>query len=113
MADEARRNPELLRGTLEVLILKTLSRGREHGFGIARSIEALTGDELRIEEGSLYPALQRLRARGLVSAAWDVTEFHRRARYYRLTEAGRKRLREEQAGWDRFARAVATVLGTD
>jgi transcriptional regulator len=104
------RNPDLLRGTLEVLILKALSRGRQHGFGVARWIEDLTGRELRIEEGSLYPALHRLRARGLIEARWDITEFKRRARYYRLTDAGRRRLRRETDGWQRYARAVSRVL---
>jgi transcriptional regulator len=110
MATRTTRNRELLRGTLEVLILKALSRGRQHGFGVARWIEELTGQELRIEEGSLYPALHRLRARGLIEASWDVSEFNRRARYYRLTDAGRRRLRQETDGWRRYARAVSRVL---
>ena len=113
MTRAAKRNPEYLRGTLDVLILQALSRGRQHGFGIARWIEALTGEELRIEEGSLYPALQRLRARGLVEAAWDVTAHGRRARFYHLTEAGRRALRREREGWTRFSRAVARVLRAD
>jgi transcriptional regulator len=110
MALKTKRNSEFLRGTMDVLILKALSRGRQHGFGIARWIEALTGEELRIEEGSLYPALQRLRSRGWIQAAWDTSECNRRERYYRLTEAGRRALTRDRAGWRRFARAVARVL---
>lgn len=110
MTTEPPRNPDLLRGTLEVLILKALSRGRQHGFGIARWIEELTGQELRIEEGSLYPALHRLRARGLIEAEWGVSEYKRRARFYRLTTAGRQQLRQQAEGWNRFSRAVSRVL---
>lgn len=106
------KNPDLLRGTLEVLILKALAAGRQHGFGIGRWIEEATGAELHIEEGSLYPALHRLRRKGLVEATWAQSDNNRRARYYRLTAAGRRRLASESEGWRRFASAVSRVLTT-
>ena len=112
MPPRSSRNPDLLRGTLEVLVLKALSRGRRHGFGIARWIEHTTDGELHIEEGSLYPALHRLRHRGLIEAEWSLSETKRRARYYELTEAGRLRLRREATGWNKFAKAVAQVLAS-
>lgn len=93
-----------------MLILKSLNRGRQHGFGIARWIELKTDGELRIEGGSLYPALRRLRNRGLIAAAWDRSDTNRKARYYELTRAGRQRLRQEAEGWSGFARAVTRVL---
>ncbi len=101
---------DLLRGTLDLLILKALSRGRTHGYGVARWIEDATGEALRIEEGSLYPALHRLEERGLVETEWGLSENNRRARYYRLTPAGRRRLRTESDSWTRFARAVFAAL---
>jgi transcriptional regulator len=101
---------ELLRGTLDLLILKALSWGKAHGYGVARWIEFATGEALRIEEGSLYPALHRLEDRGLVETEWGISENNRRARYYRLTAAGRRRLRAESDAWARFARAVFSAL---
>ncbi len=101
---------ELLRGTLDLLILKALSWGRAHGYGVARWIEDATGEALRIEEGSLYPALHRLEERGLVDTEWGMSENNRRARYYRLTPLGRRRLRTESDSWARFARAVFAAL---
>jgi transcriptional regulator len=112
MTTRSSQSADLLRGTLEVLILKALSQGRQHGFGIARWIERMTEGELKIEGGSLYPALRRLRNGGLIEAAWDVSESNRRARYYTLTAAGRRRLKSETAGWSRYAGAVFRVLGT-
>jgi transcriptional regulator len=100
----------LLRGTLDLLILKGLSWGDAHGFAIARWIESATTDALRIEEGSLYPALHRLEDRGLVAAEWGVSDNNRRARYYRLTPAGRRRLRAEVDTWTSFAGAIFRVL---
>ncbi len=100
----------LLQGTLDVLILKTLSWGPMHGYGITRWIQHVTDDVLQIEEGSMYPALYRMEDRGLVKADWGVTENNRRAKYYRLTAAGRKRLAEESASWSVFSLAVGKVL---
>jgi PadR family transcriptional regulator, regulatory protein PadR len=101
---------ELLHGTLEVMILKTLTWGRMHGFGIGRWIEQQGGDALKIEEGSLYPALYRLEANGWVAASWEQSEKGKRARYYRLTPLGRRQLASEQSKWHAFARAMALLL---
>ncbi|MGQ0538511.1 MAG: PadR family transcriptional regulator [Gemmatimonadaceae bacterium] len=102
---------ELLHGTLEVMILKTLSWGRMHGYGIGRWIEQQGGDALRIEEGSLYPALYRLERKGWIDAEWGLSEKNRRAKYYRLTPPGRRALKESVSLWSDFAHAVARVLG--
>jgi len=101
---------ELLDGTLDVLILKTLSWGPMHGFGIGRWIEQLSGNELRIEEGSLYPALYRIESKGWVEASWGVSENQRRAKFYRLTAEGRRQLLKNADTWSNFAHAVARVL---
>ena len=101
---------ELLHGTLEVLILKTLSWGPMHGFGIGRWIQQLSGDELRIEEGSLYPALYRIEKKGWVDASWGVSDNQRRAKFYRLTPEGRRQLMKNSDTWTNFAHAVARVL---
>ncbi|OGU01962.1 MAG: PadR family transcriptional regulator [Gemmatimonadetes bacterium GWC2_71_10] len=101
---------DVLRGTLDLLVLKALSWGKAHGYAIARWIEQTTDDALRIEEGSLYPALHRLEQRGLVEADWGLSENNRRARYYVLTAEGRRALRTESASWDRFSRAVFAAL---
>ena len=101
---------EMLRGTLDVLILKTLSWGPAHGYAVASWIEQVTGDALRIEEGSLYPALHRLEKRGWVEAEWGLSENNRRAKFYRLTAEGRSRLGAEASTWTRFAEAVGKVL---
>lgn len=101
---------DLLQGTLSVLILKALSWGPRHGYGIARRIEQLGGDDLLIEEGSLYPALHRLQARALVTSQWTISETNRRVKTYTITEAGRAQLRAEMARWDRFSVAVSRVL---
>ena len=100
----------LLHGTLDALVLKTLSRGPRHGFAILRWIEETSGDAIQVEEGSLYPALYRLEERGLISAEWGVTELGRRAKFYELTTTGRQRLRAETAEWRRFAEGVSRIL---
>ena len=102
---------ELLQGTLGILVLKTLLGGRPmHGYAIARWIEATTDDVLRIEEGSLYPALRRVEDRGWVSSEWGLSENNRRARFYTITPAGRAHLQAEGAVWLRYAAAVTRVL---
>jgi PadR family transcriptional regulator PadR len=101
---------DLLQGTLDVLILKTLSWGSMHGYGIARWIQESTGDVLRIEEGSLYPALHRLERRGLVSSEWGLSDNKRRAKYYKLSARGRGQLTAEMSTWNVFSKAVSTVL---
>ncbi|HJR43640.1 MAG TPA: PadR family transcriptional regulator [Gemmatimonadaceae bacterium] len=100
----------LLHGTLDALILKTLSWGPRHGYAIARWLEQITGEVLQIEEGSLYPALYRLERRGLIDSEWGTSELNRRARFYQLTDAGRARLMEETEEWTRFTDAVSRVL---
>ncbi|MCG8455560.1 MAG: PadR family transcriptional regulator [Holophagales bacterium] len=101
---------ELLRGTLDSLVLKTLSWGPLHGYGIARWLEQRTDDEISIEEGSLYPALYRLEGRGWLSSEWGTSELGRRAKYYRLTDDGRAQLARETEAWRAFSRAVSRVL---
>ena len=101
---------ELLQGTLDVLILKTLSWGPRHGYAVARWLQQVTDDVLRIEEGSLYPALHRLEKRGWVESEWGLSENNRRAKFYRLTAVGRSRLATETGSWHTFAHAVAKVL---
>ena len=101
---------ELLPGTLEMLILKTLTRGPAHGYGIARHLEASSSDVLQVGESSLYPALQRLLVSGWVTAEWGETDLKRRARFYRITAAGRKRLAAESAGFDRLVSAITTIM---
>jgi transcriptional regulator len=100
----------LMPGTLEMLVLKTLTRGPLHGYGIAQYIRQVSDDVLRVEEGSLYPALQRLQVKGWVTSEWDMTENKRRARYYRLTPLGRKQLAAERASYDRITGAIARVM---
>jgi transcriptional regulator len=110
MAKAPRKAPDRLHGSLDVLVLKALSRGRQHGFGVANWIEETAGDAVSIEEGSLYPALHRLEQRGFVSSTWAVSENNRRARYYVLTAAGRRHLAEEGETWNRLAAAIMRVL---
>jgi transcriptional regulator len=100
----------LLQGTLDVLILKTLSRGPRHGYAIARWLEEATEDALQIEEGSLYPALYRMERRGWIEAEWGISELNRKAKFYRLTPAGRSQLDAETAQWESFTAAVSKVL---
>ena len=101
----------LLQGTLDVLILQTLVFGKQHGQGIARQIQRTSEDELLVEHGALYPALQRLEAGGWIAAAWGVSENNRRARYYTLTKSGRAHLARETTRWRRLATAMTRVLG--
>jgi PadR family transcriptional regulator, regulatory protein PadR len=101
---------DLLQGTLALLVLKSLSRGHMHGYGITLHIQMVSKDFLRVEEGSLYPALHRMEQDGWVTAEWASTENNRRARYYRLTAAGRKQLAEEEKNWAQLTQAVAHVL---
>ena len=101
---------ESVQGTLDFLILKALASGELHGYGVARWIFDRSGEELRIEEGTLYPALHRLEDRAWIVAEWGVSENNRRAKYYRLTRAGRKELTARLASWSRFARAMDRVI---
>ena len=103
---------ELVQGTLDMLVLKTLARGPMHGWGIAQSIQQISEDVLRVEEGSLYPALHRMELDGLIDSEWGVSENHRRAKYYRLTARGRKTLAAETDRWQQLARAIARVMET-
>ena len=105
-----RRKPDALQGTLDLLVLKTLSRGPQHGYGIAMHIETVSDDALRVEEGSLYPALHRMEQAGWIASEWRVTPQNRRARWYRLTRVGQKHLAEEQEKWDRLTKAVGKLL---
>ena len=109
----ARDTGALLQGTLGLLILKALVVQEQHGYGIARWIRDVSGDVLDIEEGSLYPALRRLEDRGFISSRWAVTENNRRARYYALTPAGRRHLRDDASTWMQFSRAVTLVLSAE
>jgi transcriptional regulator len=108
-----RNSGDLLQGTLGLLILKSLALGSAHGYSITRWIENTAGDVLSIEEGSLYPALRRLEDRGWVASEWGVSENNRRARFYTLTAAGRKHLRNEASIWLRYSQAVTKVLRAD
>lgn len=101
---------ELVYGTLDMLILRTLLWGPTHGHGIAKSIERMSEDALKVEHGSLYPALQRLLQEGWIRAEWGVSENKQRAKYYRLTAAGRRKLVAETSRWERFVRAITGVL---
>jgi transcriptional regulator len=103
-------NLELVKGSLDVLVLKALSRGPAHGYAISRWIRQVTKDALRVEEGALYPALHRLDERRLIASEWGVSENNRRARFYRLTPKGAKELERESDAWRRFARAMGRVL---
>jgi transcriptional regulator len=101
---------ELLPGTLDMLILKTLTVQPMHGYGIAQHLQRLSQDVIRVEEGSLYPALQRMRQKGWVAAEWRQTPNNQRARYYTITRAGRKQLGEQQAGFDELITAIRQIL---
>jgi len=101
---------ELVQGTLPLLILRILATGPNHGFAIARRIHQVSNDVLKVEEGSLYPALHRLEVQGWIDSEWRATENNRNAKYYRLTRAGRKQLEREAARWNAIADAIATVL---
>jgi PadR family transcriptional regulator PadR len=106
MADQA----GLLPGTLDLLILKAVSLGRLHGYGVLLRIEQISGGALQIQQGALYPALYRLEYQGLISSEWGTSDNNRRAKYYKLTPTGRKRLGEETASWNRLAEAIARSL---
>ncbi len=108
--DEKRDQGGLLQGTLDMLILKTLTRGAMHGYAIAEFIRANSAEVLRVEEGALYPALHRLELRGWLASDWGISENNRRAKYYRLTPTGRKRLASESSEWRRLSGAVADFM---
>ena len=103
-------NAELLPGTLDLLILKSVSLGRLHGYAVLLRIEQITGGALHIQQGALYPALYRLEHQGLIESEWGVSENNRRAKFYRLTGLGRERLGEEVASWNRLAEAMSMAL---
>jgi transcriptional regulator len=103
---------EILPGTLDLLILKAVSLGRLHGYGVLLRIEQISGGALQIQQGALYPALYRLEHQGLIESEWGVSENNRRAKFYRLTTAGRQRLGEKVASWNRLADAIALALRT-
>ena len=105
-----RKKGELLQGTLDMLILKTLTLGPMHGYAIVRRLQQVTDDALQVEEGSLYPALYRMAAKNWIEAEWGISENNRRAKYYRLTKAGKRQLQEEVAFWERFSLAASKVL---
>src|SRR5215470_13148198 len=104
---------ELLQGTLDLLILRTLIFGSQHGQGIARAIQQTSDEELLVEHGALYPALQRLEQRGLISAKWGISSNNRKARFYSLTAAGRKQLGKETSKWNRLATAIGRILESE
>jgi PadR family transcriptional regulator, regulatory protein PadR len=106
----AGQNLGLLQGNLDVIVLKTLSWQPMHGFGIARWIQHITDERLQVEEGSLYPALYRLENKGLIKSEWRMTENNRRAKYYRLTAAGKRQLSESAETWNTFAQAMSKIL---
>jgi len=105
-----RKQTELVQGTLDMLILKAVSLGGLHGYGVLLRLEQLTGGQLQIQQGSLYPALYRLEHQGLIHAEWGESENKRRAKFYTVTAAGRKRLRQETASWNRLVAAIASSL---
>ena len=109
-ATSAATDLDLLKGTLDVMILKALSWGAMHGFGVARWIRSTTDDVLQIDDSALYPALHRLEHRGLIDSDWRLTENKRRAKYYTLTTKGRQQLRARVSNWDRYATAVSKVI---
>ena len=104
------KRPDALQGTLDLLVLKTLSRGPQHGYAIAAHLQDASGDLLRVEEGSLYPALHRMEQAGWITAEWRTTANNRRARIYRLTRSGEKRLEQEHEKWSRLTKGVDNVL---
>ncbi len=111
MANKTDTNAEMLKGTLDMMILRTLITGDAHGHTIAKVIEHTSEDVLEVEQGSLYPALHRLEDRGWVTSFWGVSENNRKAKFYRLTEIGRNQLVHETARWQKMARAIAMVMG--
>jgi PadR family transcriptional regulator len=113
MSTQEKERLELLQGTLDLLILRTLIFGPQHGQGIARAIQQTSDDELLVEHGALYPALQRLESRGWISAEWGVSKNNRKARFYKLTRTGRRQLARETARWKRLATAIGRVLSSE
>ncbi|SRR6266699_450765 len=111
MSTQEEERLELLQGTLDLLILRTLIFGSQHGQGIARAIQQSSHEELLVEHGALYPALQRLEKRGWISAKWGTSSHNRKARFYSLTAAGRKQLVRETTKWKRLATAIGRILG--
>lgn len=109
----AKSKAGLLQGTLDMLILKALSLGALHGYGIGQRIGQISGDELKVEEGSLYPGLYRLEHRGWIESEWDVSDNNQRAKFYKLTRAGRKQLILEEQNWERLAGATIKALRTN
>ncbi len=105
-----RSKPDLLQGTLDLLIMRTLASGELHGWAIAQRLQQISQDVLKVNQGSLYPALYRLEEQGWIEAYWGDSETNRRARFYRLTRAGRTQLAEETANWQRMSEAIARVL---
>ena len=103
---------DLPQGTLDLLILRTLALGAQHGWAVAERVQQVSSDVLRIQQGSLYPALHRLERRGLIKAHWGISENNRRAKYYELTKSGNKQLEIEKNNWEKLTVAVAQVLGT-
>jgi len=108
----ANTRTDLMQGTLELLILKTLTREQMHGYGIAQRIHEAVDDLLKVEDGSLYPALYRMEERGWISSEWGASENNRRAKFYKLTRAGRQQLAAQSVNWERISRAVMRVLQT-
>ena len=104
------KSAELLPGTLDLLILKSVSLGTLHGYAVLLRIEQITGGALQIQQGALYPALYRLESQGLIESEWGVSDNNRRAKYYKLTTAGKQRLRDESASWSRVSEAMAAAL---
>lgn len=111
MGNSKQTNNDMLKGTLDMMILRTLVTGDAHGHTIAKVIEHTSDDVLEVEQGSLYPALHRLEDRGWVSSYWGLSEANRKARFYRLTAAGKKQLRSEVGRWRQMAKAIALVMG--
>ena len=105
-----RDKPELVQGTLDMLVLKALEDGPLHGYAIARRIQQASNQFLRVEEGSLYPALHRMERRGWIAAEWGLSEMNRKAKYYRLSAAGRRQLKTEIARWNRLVEAISSVI---
>lgn len=103
---------DLVQGTLDLLIMRTIATEERHGWAIAQRIQQLSNDVLQVNQGSLYPALQRLERQGWITADWGVSETNRRARFYRLTAAGKRRLEQERADWDRLSAAISLVMRT-
>jgi len=112
MGEKKDKAGDLLQGTLDMLVLKALERGRQHGYGVAEWIQSRSEDVLRVEEGALYPALHRLELRGLLRSDWGMSENNRRAKYYSLTASGRKQLAAESEHWGRMAAAIGRVMQT-